>query len=653
MTESNPRLAAALAYAARGWHVFPCLPRLKVPEKDSKGLHDATTDERRIRAWWSVNPNYNVAISTGPSNLLVVDVDPGGEAAWEDMLACDPDLQAAAEDCRRVRSPRGTLHYYFENPECLGTSGGRLHRDIDTRGVGGYVLAPPSYVDDGKSKGGYVLESEGGKAFVPEYLAEKLRRRIDDSPPVVLPASDFDAPEAISRAKAYLQGRVDAAAREHDTVHQTFETACVVLEMGVSPAKAFELMAAIWNPYRIEPWSDSDLRTKIKNAWTYGQETKGGKAERPIEETFAHFVAPATPTEELADEGAIELPERYTPMFIEDAIATWKPPEWLIPGLMTTTGVGLLYGPPATLKTFLMLDLAASIATGHGPNWWTDGDREPQTVLYLAGESPNGLVNARYSAWMQRHMIPGLRQRSKLVVVPSVPPLEMTDYWRGIVQWVRKNKLKPVLVIVDTVARAMAGWDENSNKDIGKTTMKLESLSRELNAFVVGIHHTGKDAERGARGGSAWHGNTDMMLEIERPSKASLDILVHSRKVKEAADGGEPFFFRGQIYGDAPAFERDWNFKPQTELPNKVVEQQDSEEWLSPEAIAEALSKGPLHTDHLVDSLHNRFGVDKRTIKAKLKKAMLGRYRAWAPEGDTWMLPATHPAKQKINEEQF
>jgi hypothetical protein len=49
-----------------------------------------------------------------------------------------------------------------------------------------------------------------------------------------------------------------------------------------------------------------------------------------------------------------------------------------------------------------------------------------------------------------------------------------------------------------------------------------------------------------------------------------------------------------------------------------------------------------LHTDFLVDSLHNRFGIDKRTIKPKLKAAMRGRYRAWAPDGDTWMLPANH-----------
>jgi hypothetical protein len=626
---------------------------LKVPAT-TNGLNDASLDPERIRAWWRMNPNYNVAIATGPSNLFVVDVDPGGEGSWEDMLACDPALAAIGS---HVRTPRGGSHIYMtgQGP----TSASKIAQGIDTRGTGGYVLAPPSYVDDGKSKGRYEGAPENSN---PPPIHAPLLNGLGASAPVEMPRvpeneRQWDAPETLIRAKAWLTGLVmagEVAVEGAGGDAYTFEVCCKLLEMAIKPETAHDLLTDLWNPHCSPPWSDEELRTMLANAWNYGQETKGGKAERPIEETFAHFVAPATASGDAPeDDGTIGLPERYTPMFIEDAIATWKPPEWLIPGLMTTTGVGLLYGPPATLKTFLMLDLAASIATGHGPNWWQGDDREPQTVLYLAGESPNGLVNARYSAWMQRHMIPGLRQKSKLVVVPSVPPLEMTDYWRGIVQWVRKNNVRPVLVIVDTVARAMAGWDENSNKDIGKTTMKLEALSRELNAFVVGIHHTGKDAERGARGGSAWHGNTDMMLEIERPSKANLDILVHSRKVKEAADGGEPMFFRGQIYGDAPAFERDWDFKPAADLPAKVVEQQDSEEWLSPEAIAEALSQGPLHTNFLVVSLHNRFGVGERTIKAKLKRAMTGRYRAWAPDGETWVLPATHPAKQKINEEQF
>lgn len=656
--EANPRLAAALAYAARGWHVLPCLPRLKVPAT-SNGLHDASLDPERIRAWWRLNPNYNVAIATGPSNLFVVDIDPGGEGSWEDMLACDPALASVAT---HVRTPRGGSHIYMvgEGP----TTASKIAQGIDTRGAGGYVLAPPSYVDDGKSKGHYTGNPE--TAALPPVHAPLLAG-LGQSAPVDMPRvpekeRQWDAPETLIRAKAWLSGLVlagDVAVEGAGGDAYTFEVCCKLLEMAVTPDTAFELLSDLWNPHCSPPWSDDELKTKIGNAWKYGQETKGAKAEWPIEETFKHFIeAPVSEEPEPDYSGDADLikllGERYTPMYIEDAIAAWKEPEWLLPGIMTTTGIGLLYGPARSLKTFLALDLAASLATGHGPNWWQEGDREPRDVIYLAGESPHGLVHKRYSAWMARHMLPGLRQRSRLVVVQSVPPIEMWDYWRGLVAWIRREKLKPALFVIDTMTRAMTGnLDNNSDRDVTKVTSKMEWLSRELGCFVMGLHHTGKDVERGIRGSQAWEGNTDMLLGIERPSEKELNIRVHLKKVKEAADGDMPLMFNGALHGEAPAFTRDWNPPEPTQVSTKVIEQQDSEEWLGSAAVADELAKGPLHIDHLADSLSSRFGVNKRTVKAKLKEAAQGRYRTWNPYGETWVLPDSHPAKKQFNEEQF
>jgi len=66
----------ALAYARRGLPVFPCQPTGKAPLTGS-GFWDATTDEARIRAWWSRSPDANVGLPTGRrSGVLVLDVDP-------------------------------------------------------------------------------------------------------------------------------------------------------------------------------------------------------------------------------------------------------------------------------------------------------------------------------------------------------------------------------------------------------------------------------------------------------------------------------------------------------------------------------------------------------------------------------------------------
>ncbi len=58
----NELLAAALAYAARGWPVFPL--NGKVP-RTPRGLHDASTNDTRINEWWRRCPDAGVGIATG------------------------------------------------------------------------------------------------------------------------------------------------------------------------------------------------------------------------------------------------------------------------------------------------------------------------------------------------------------------------------------------------------------------------------------------------------------------------------------------------------------------------------------------------------------------------------------------------------------
>jgi hypothetical protein len=80
----NNLVEAALSYAGKGYHVFPCKPRSKEPAT-KHGFKDATRDQETVRRWWSENPNYNIAIATGKeSGLWVLDVD--GEEGRESYL---------------------------------------------------------------------------------------------------------------------------------------------------------------------------------------------------------------------------------------------------------------------------------------------------------------------------------------------------------------------------------------------------------------------------------------------------------------------------------------------------------------------------------------------------------------------------------------
>lgn len=154
MAAQPPRmLDAALQYAAWGWPVFPLIPFGQAHPRtgevsDGKkpatrnGFKQATTDFEQIRKWWAYNPQLNIGIATGVG-FDVIDVDPpAGAVSW--MKICDsPKLP----NCHgRVSTPSGGFHLYVE-PTGSGNRTG-IYPGIDYRGVGGYVVAPPSVERD-------------------------------------------------------------------------------------------------------------------------------------------------------------------------------------------------------------------------------------------------------------------------------------------------------------------------------------------------------------------------------------------------------------------------------------------------------------------------------------------------------------------------
>ena len=142
---SDITLRQALAYARRGWPVFPCLPDQKIPAT-RHGFHDATTDEQQITEWFGQGYRWNLAIATGAPGPDVLDVDQHGTAG--NGFAAFAKLRRSGllnGATAYVRTPSGGLHAYF-----LGSRQRNGHlpdHHLDFRSAGGYIVAPPSQVD--------------------------------------------------------------------------------------------------------------------------------------------------------------------------------------------------------------------------------------------------------------------------------------------------------------------------------------------------------------------------------------------------------------------------------------------------------------------------------------------------------------------------
>ena len=150
---------AALAYAARGWPVFPCKPRGKEP-LTVHGFKDASTDADTIREWWSRWPNANIGIPTGARTFVALDVDArnGGD---ETLYALEHE-QGELPPTPHVLTGGGGSHYYFQATQLLKSR--PLAEGIDLRAEGGYVIAPPSIHPSGSS---YNWEAQGHPDDVP------------------------------------------------------------------------------------------------------------------------------------------------------------------------------------------------------------------------------------------------------------------------------------------------------------------------------------------------------------------------------------------------------------------------------------------------------------------------------------------------------
>ncbi|MCX4590877.1 bifunctional DNA primase/polymerase [Streptomyces sp. NBC_01549] len=201
-------LTAALNAAERGWHVFPLFPATKRPalhgeascsragacvDGHRKWEQRATTDPDRIRATWTHAP-FNVGIATGPSGLLVVDLDmpkPHSNADTPDGAATFGALCErtghAVPDTYRTRTASGGSHLYFTAPTGvrLANTAGTVAPLVDTRAWGGYVVAAGSITPAGP----YKAISGPVTASLPAWLLSILKPApVRPTGPLRLPA---------------------------------------------------------------------------------------------------------------------------------------------------------------------------------------------------------------------------------------------------------------------------------------------------------------------------------------------------------------------------------------------------------------------------------------------------------------------------------
>lgn len=161
-------LDSAQTLASNGWHVFPVTPQDKLP-LIAEWPANASTDEAQINKWWGLWPLANIGVVTGErSGIFVLDVDgEEGEVSLEALERRNGELPQTA-----VAHTGKGRHFYFKHVPGVRNTARKLGYGLDTRGEGGFVLAPPSVHPNGK-----VYEwtpGNGSVAEAPQWLVDLI-----------------------------------------------------------------------------------------------------------------------------------------------------------------------------------------------------------------------------------------------------------------------------------------------------------------------------------------------------------------------------------------------------------------------------------------------------------------------------------------------
>lgn len=207
-----------------------------------------------------------------------------------------------------------------------------------------------------------------------------------------------------------------------------------------------------------------------------------------------------------------------------------REPSYLIDGLIEERTYGAVFGAPGSAKTFLAIDMAACVATGH--DYHGKAVRQGG-VVYVLGEGLSGF-NRRVRAW-SKHTGISLSQDVPLFVIPAaIEMLNAADVKAACEAIAAATTGRTIGVIVlDTLARNFGDGDENSTKDMNRFNAAVAEMMGRFSCAAIVIHHSGHDNPNRARGSRSLLGAVDAEFRVDKEHNTV--TLTHTK----AKDGPE------------------------------------------------------------------------------------------------------------------
>lgn len=473
----------AKSYAAKGWAVFPIIPRDKKPATQD-GFKSATTDIQQIDKWWKENPNYNIGIATGETSngLIVIDLDEDTEKGKHGIAAFDKWQQEHGQvpDTATVKTGRGGRHYYFYNHDGLRNKAD-LMGCIDIRANGGYIIAPPSVHPNGNHYSW--LQS-------PDYHSVK-----DLTPQLLDFAKAEKKKDTPTTQKADRPERVSQGSRTSTLISRIGELNNKKLD-----SAAIKAVIIAENKTYNPPLSDEELAKEVFPA---------------IERWQQDIAVPSIKAPSAAD-------------LMEMDIA---PIRWAVNKLLPC-GIGFLSAPPKYFKSFLALQVCIAICNGEklfGQDTSKMGclyfdlestERRPRDrIKLMAGDRiPQGLY------FITANMLPAINGN----------PISLANGFTNILSDQLQQHPDIGFVVIDVFQkiRTKQGKGQSDYAYDYQDIQILQKLAAEKNISILLVHHSRKmkdsaDAFNNMSGSTAILGASDYSWVIDKDKRTDDTATLH------------------------------------------------------------------------------------------------------------------------------
>jgi hypothetical protein len=577
----DPEFAAAAdwarLYRANGVQIVPCknkIPRLK----SWKEYQNALVPDVQFEAWYGhageFAQSYDMGMLTGTASgrVLMIDLDiykAGGYAAaawWQGLMAVHNN-RVELETWKQITGGGGLQMFFLYPPDWKFAVNAQTDLNIDIKCQGGFAVLPPTRHESGKSYAWVDGFSpwEIPIALAPDWLLEAVERLIREH------GGGSQASEAgqsrPSAANPGQAGQYDAFGHQTDgresfmrdlvwgSIVDWYRECPIKPSDGESVAKArekYQVYEAQVNPqgaYQAGTSKTAALEnegrgpTEFGSKWHHAMkqwDTKVAEEAKKPSAKIGNKSGYTDYTEEFAKaEQQAEATGDIFPFLDINQILDKEDPVWVVDGIINERALGFIFGPPSSLKTFIALDLALSMAA-RLPQWWNRGISRHGAVVYLCREGTSSFKQ-RIQAWeiWRKCMVRGIP--FYLIEHPCnfMDPGDVGKAVATIRAIATKAGVNVAAVMVDTVSRVLPGAEENLQKDMTLFVRACELIQHEFHCIVVGVHHTNKNGA--IRGSTVLPGAGDFLLETRRETGQMAGMMV-LQKVKDGEDGVElPF----------------------------------------------------------------------------------------------------------------